>query len=111
MKQFTPTQIDEITSRLAHRSRQLEEQVRGFSQERERAEGASEDAIADDAVAETTLHFSELRDIAAAQERMRHGNFGICTDCGEEIPYNRLSAYPTAKRCIRCQHKHERLFA
>ncbi|PUE58115.1 conjugal transfer protein TraR [Limnohabitans sp. 2KL-17] len=46
---------------------------------------------------------AELGDIEAALERIQAGTFGLCTDCGVTVPANRLTAYPTAKRCIDCQ--------
>ncbi len=46
---------------------------------------------------------AELGDIDAALERIEAGTYGICTDCGVNIPSARLIAYPTAKRCIDCQ--------
>ena len=46
---------------------------------------------------------AELGDIEAALERIQAGTYGHCTDCGVSIPPARLSAYPTAKRCIACQ--------
>lgn len=50
---------------------------------------------------------AELQDIQAALDRIRLGRYGICTDCGETIPDARLHAYPTAKRCMVCQTRHE----
>lgn len=50
----------------------------------------------------------EARDIEAAQLRMAAGNYGICIQCMEPIPFSRLSAFPTAKRCLRCQQEYER---
>jgi len=52
-----------------------------------------------------------LRDIKAARERLSAGTYGICTDCGEPITYERLLAYPTAKRCIHCQRLREQEIA
>ena len=49
----------------------------------------------------------DVRDIEAARRRIAAGTYGVCTDCGGEIGYDRLQAYPTAKRCIRCQTEHE----
>jgi DnaK suppressor protein len=46
---------------------------------------------------------AELGDIDASLERIDAGTYGQCTDCGVIIPPARLSAYPTAKRCIDCQ--------
>ncbi len=52
-----------------------------------------------------------LADIDAARARMWHGHYGTCIDCGEPIPFSRLQAYPTAKRCTACQSRRERLYA
>lgn len=53
----------------------------------------------------------ELRDIAAAAQRIATGRFGICIDCDEPIRFKRLDAYPTAKRCLACQERREKLQA
>lgn len=50
----------------------------------------------------------DVRGIAAARRRITAGTYGICTDCDGEIGYERLSVYPTAKRCIGYQREHER---
>jgi RNA polymerase-binding transcription factor DksA len=49
----------------------------------------------------------DVRDIIAARTRLTAGTYGICVDCGEAITYERLLAYPTAKRCVHCQRLHE----
>ena len=36
---------------------------------------------------------------------------GICIDCGDAVAYERLAAYPTAKRCLGCQQQRERTYA
>ena len=50
----------------------------------------------------------ELRAIESAQRRLHEPDFGLCEDCAAEIPYARLSANPTATRCIGCQAQRER---
>jgi RNA polymerase-binding transcription factor DksA len=50
----------------------------------------------------------ELREIEAAKERMDAGTYGMCVDCGRDIPLARLNAQPSAKRCLECQTKYER---
>lgn len=49
----------------------------------------------------------DVRDITAARIRLAAGTYGTCIDCGDAIGYQRLLAYPTAKRCIACQREHE----
>jgi RNA polymerase-binding protein DksA len=58
--------------------------------------------------AEMDRDVSELRDIEAARERLRTGEFGTCVDCGTEIPVERLDALPASARCIECQQLYER---
>jgi RNA polymerase-binding transcription factor len=47
------------------------------------------------------------RRLAAALERVRSGAYGICVECGEEIPRARLLAIPDAGACVRCQARLE----
>jgi DnaK suppressor protein len=35
------------------------------------------------------------------------GDYGICEDCGEEIPMARLEALPTATTCVTCAEARE----
>ncbi len=72
---------------------------------------ASADLIVDVDNAMMGLQLEHLRDIAAARQRLREQQYGICTDCQAEIALSRLQAYPTAKRCADCQTLHERTFA
>jgi DnaK suppressor protein len=58
--------------------------------------------------AEMDRDVSELRDIDAARERLRTGEFGTCVDCGMEIPLERLDAMPASARCVECQQLYER---
>ena len=58
--------------------------------------------------AEQERDISELRAIAGARERMAHGTYGQCVDCGTDIPIARLEIEPWAARCIPCQQRSER---
>lgn len=33
---------------------------------------------------------------------------GLCEDCAEPIPVQRLEAWPTARRCVPCQVLHDK---
>lgn len=68
------------------------------------------DAVADLNILRADRQVHELRDIEAAFARIQSGSFGVCADCGADIPVQRLLAYPTAKRCMACQQRHEQLF-
>jgi RNA polymerase-binding protein DksA len=69
------------------------------------------DLIVDLDLAEIDRDLEELRDVEAALARMQQGAYGTCTTCGGAIPYERLTAYPTAKRCHRCQGVYEKTYA
>jgi DnaK suppressor protein len=56
-------------------------------------------------------HINEVHAIDHALDRIDEHSFGLCSDCGGEIAYARLEAFPTATRCIACQTVHERTFA
>lgn len=45
---------------------------------------------------------SEVAQINKALQRMDQGEYGVCTECGEEIDDRRLEARPFALRCIDC---------
>jgi RNA polymerase-binding transcription factor DksA len=42
-------------------------------------------------------HLAE--EMVAALERMRTGEYGLCVDCKQEIPFARLQAVPWTLRC------------
>ncbi|MGQ5702814.1 TraR/DksA family transcriptional regulator [Sandaracinobacteroides sp. A072] len=47
-------------------------------------------------------HVQEARQIRAALNRIREGNYGTCANCGDAIAPARLEALPTATLCINC---------
>lgn len=65
-------------------------------------------ALADFNVARLDRQVQAIRDIEAAFRRIKDGEYGVCITCGGDIGFARLKAYPTAKRCIVCQEKHEK---
>jgi len=49
-----------------------------------------------------------LAAIDASLQRIEAGTYGTCTRCGQEIPEQRLDAYPWASLCIDCKRESER---
>lgn len=43
--------------------------------------------------------------IPLALSRIETGSYGICSDCGEEIPRRRLELIPAALYCVSCAAK------
>ncbi len=48
-----------------------------------------------------------LEQIELALERLEEGTYGICEDCGCQIPKQRLQAIPYATMCVKCASKYE----
>jgi DnaK suppressor protein len=65
------------------------------------------DMLVDIDLAQLGRKVEEVQDIEAAIQRFRDGVYGVCIDCEDHIVRDRLQAYPTAKRCIACQTRHE----
>lgn len=48
-----------------------------------------------------------LQTVNEALHKFDTGTYGLCEECGEPIPENRLRALPAATHCIACQAKLE----
>ncbi|PHP67062.1 molecular chaperone DnaK [Zhengella mangrovi] len=44
----------------------------------------------------------DLTRIELAERRLREGDYGWCSECGEEIPDGRLAIDPMAEKCVAC---------
>jgi DnaK suppressor protein len=55
------------------------------------------------------LLVAKVNRIVAALERLDHGEYGECVECGEAIAPARLNAMPEVTTCVRCQDRLERL--
>jgi DnaK suppressor protein len=58
-------------------------------------------------LAHMSRHLQEVRECQDALQRLEHGTYGLCVDCGEEVELNRLKATPVSSRCLSCQSKEE----
>jgi RNA polymerase-binding protein DksA len=122
---LTDDQLAEITNLLDQREQTLSSDVHdelADAEEREygHLQGALPGDSGDQSVASTQAdlnfrmtdrHAEELQAIGRARERIRDGSYGYCIDCGGEIGFERLRAYPTAERCILDQERVERTYA
>jgi len=124
MANLTQSHIDHLAAGLRERNLQLRGQIRdellGTAHAPHHELGISSADSGDEAMAASLIdsnaerigrQIREIRDIEAAQKRIVDGSFGFCIDCTGEIGYQRLAAYPIAKRCIACHGKHEKTHA
>lgn len=75
------------------------------------ADQAVADLLSDLGNAELSRDLAELRALEQARARLATDAFGMCPDCGTEIPFKRLSVQPAALRCVGCQRLREKTFA
>lgn len=89
----------EIIDELAKKKAALEEE--------KNIEIEEGDALAQDRNREyeyllTTMDTKKLKQIDEALSKIENGTYGICEECGEEIPLARLKILPFAKLCVDC---------
>lgn len=116
---LSESQIDELLAWIRQRLSVLEQEIAGKLGEASE-EFSAFDRIGDSGdlssiLTESELDMSEvLRDIEewrglrGSMRRIDEGTYGVCVDCGCEIPFERLRANATALRCIDCQTRAER---
>ena len=123
MASLTPSEIARFRERLRARDLELRTQIHSAlvnSEDKTYAEVAGRvldsaeqsvaDLLADDKINAIEKEVAEQADVVSALARITDGTYGECVDCGDEIGAKRLEAYPTAKRCIRCQTHYETQF-
>jgi RNA polymerase-binding transcription factor DksA len=93
MRYFTIEQRETLDRRLKERAAELRSEI---DEALERAD---------------TSEAGELKQVGAAIKRLHTPDFGVCQDCGADIPYARLEAQPTAIRCRACEALTERTHA
>ena len=116
MNAFDPLQATHFSRVLARREHELCAVL--SSVEATEAVGADHDVVdfkdmaaeqsaatIDDAMAEQAAH--ELEQVLAARHRLNAGTYGLCVDCGEAIPPQRLESLPATPYCTGCQAVHE----
>ena len=119
---LTTQQLAEFGDHLAARESILNEdirRVRGNREDLTQAAGevpdpadlATADVLTSINQAEVSRDVGELNEIAAARTRLADGSYGLCIDCGTDIPVERLRVQPIAQRCIPCQTLREKTYA
>lgn len=76
-------------------------------------ENASDDWAVADAARDMAFELAEresaeLTAIADALDRISDGSYGLCGQCGAELPTARLHIEPTALLCVNCQRAREK---
>ena len=114
---FSKRQLTAIEKRLLERRQELREQMNTVTMEPLGGETAEPGDVGDWASASFQMDVtagileSETRELQALDEalrRVQEGSYGICRECGCEIPTARLKAVPQATSCLECKMALER---
>lgn len=122
--ELSERQMHELRSALETRRRELLEEIRTellasdnqhFQDLAGRVHDSGEESVAD-LLSDLNLamidqHIEALRETEQALSRMAMGSYGLCSECGKPIEYERLQAYPSAVRCIEHQRQYEKTHA
>lgn len=101
LKERLEQQRQEVTgflSRLGMETRSLEQDIPQDSADRSVLNLSQESLFA-----QASQRRQQLRRIEGALKRIKHGSFGICQACEQEISERRLQALPWTQYCLRCQ--------
>ncbi|MCV2352882.1 TraR/DksA family transcriptional regulator [Paucibacter sp. B2R-40] len=116
---LTPGQHALLETALLQRQRGLEQELQAQLGTQGRVEHAREqllqDADGEQAhaadrevdLARSDANLDALRHVNEALQRLRRPDYGLCSDCGAAIAFERLQANPEALRCIACQASEE----
>jgi RNA polymerase-binding transcription factor len=117
-KEITKTnRIDALKAMLAHARNESLARVREFREEQEAdvSPPPSDELDVARSLADVETHASlieraeyRLKAIDAAFSRLERRRYGLCEQCGEEIPIGRLELLPFAAYCVDCQTKRNR---
>ena len=111
---LTPGQRALLRAALEQRQHQLDRRLADHLGGRSRAEHAREVATQDDDdapqretereldLALSDMETQEVGEVSQALRRIDGDDYGLCADCGNEIPFDRLKAEPWAERCVPC---------
>lgn len=120
MSHLTTEQLSQLRQQVEEERRRLRQDIREelnrsdderyatlAGQVHDSGDESVADLLSDLNTAVLSNSIKALREIEAAQERLREGTYGRCEKCGEDIPFVRLRAYPAARLCLADQERYE----
>lgn len=96
-----------VYEKLVERSKELQKKLSRINESQRKSHSSNEDQAIErendevvDSLGESIRE--ELRLIDNAIGRIQDGSYGVCTECGENIPDARLDALPYTELCVDC---------
>lgn len=114
MANFTENQLAQLKTALQKRYLELQQEIRrelGHTTNESDIGLLTNSDIPDDIdTALVDRQIIEMRELEVSLKHLMELEFGDCIDCGNEIGFDRLIAYPSAQRCIECQNRYEKAY-
>lgn len=118
------SQVNEIKQLLNERFRQLQNDIHDHllnaedgkyadiaGQVHDMGDESVADLLADLNYTVIDNHVRELQAIEKTLYQIQTGDqYGVCIDCGIDIPFERLQVAPTTTRCFNCQQDFEKKY-
>jgi DnaK suppressor protein len=108
MKAFLEKEKLSLVTELEKHPVQLAEGDRTLSSFNKSSEAASEQSEAERHMVLVKRLNMQLAEVQHSLQKISDGTYGICDDCGQPIPEDRLEALPQASHCLACKAKHGR---
>lgn len=112
MNHLTPEQISEITAELGTVLRRLERSMHATEESLQPVELDQSavgrlsriDALQNQGLTRNLREREQakLAQVVTALERLEGSEYGLCTECGVEIPFARLQVFPETPNCTAC---------
>jgi DnaK suppressor protein len=103
MRQFELDRRMALRGEGASRSEQAHEALQQDSDD-----APQRDADREIELARADRDVQELGLVSDALARLHESDYGVCADCGQAIPFDRLKLEPWARRCVGCESRRER---
>jgi DnaK suppressor protein len=119
VKSLTTEQIEALQLRLQQRRHEVVTAIRTHLHQSEQPldralvnrftedDAPSAELISELGIAQLHHECEELNEIVAALLSIDEGSYGLCSQCGAAIPFERMNAQPVAKTCLSCQQNVE----
>ena len=98
MRAFTLEQRETLRAALEARAQVLRDEL---------GEDLHKDLNEEPELAEAKRDADELRAVEDALARLDQADYGRCSACRADIPFQRLKANPAARLCVACQDRQE----
>lgn len=119
---LTKNQLEELKNDLLELKERLRNEIMSYSGEVANTTYSGRnttDSTHDDDFAEAGSEtYEKERDLALVESlrvqldrveqslaRMESGDYGVCANCGADIPFERLKAIPYTDRCLECKKR------